>query len=188
MVSGYRMTGLEIGRSNLELDKSGEAEWKFMGFDESIARPDPPDRMLKQLSVSASLAFKIWQLSSVLRAIAISLAVILVGLLGWYCWMNWNNPIITIDLGKMDNDPWRLTWRDAALTLIAMVALNRLPAFARTVLRFVDYRKTAYEIAVGVGMGVLGWIAAGLHLLVFDRWYLRWGSNKRMLGSQEDRG
>lgn len=181
MVSGYRMTGLEIGRSKLEFDKSGGAAWKFLDFEEQITRPDPPARMLKLLSVAASLGFKIWKLSSALRAIAISLAVALIGLLGWYCWINWNNPIVTIDLGKMDNDPWRLTWRDAALAVIAMVALNRVPAFARTVLRFVDYRKTAYEIIVGMGMSILGWIAAGLHLLVFDRWFLGWGSEKRML-------
>jgi hypothetical protein len=48
----------------------------------------------------------------------------------------------------------------------------------------VDYRKTAHEITVGVAMGLFGWIAAQLHLRVFDKIYLWWGSEKRLLGSQ----
>src|SRR5262245_28183510 len=71
MVSGYRMTGFEIERSKLELDRSSGADWRFMEFDEPIARADPPASMLKLLSVAASLAFKIWQLSRILRVSAI---------------------------------------------------------------------------------------------------------------------
>jgi hypothetical protein len=141
--------------------------------------------MLKLLSVAASLAFKIWGLSRVLRVTAISMAVALGGLLTWYCLANWNDPIATIDFGEMDDDPWQLTWGYVALTAIAMVVINRVPAFVRTVLRLADYRKTAYEITVGVVMSILGWIVGGLHLFVFDKWYLRWGSQKRMLGSKD---
>jgi len=36
-------------------------------------------------------------------------------------------------------------------------------------------------------MGLLGWIAAQLHLLVFDKLYLWWGSQKRLLGSHDKR-
>jgi hypothetical protein len=77
-----------------------------------------------------------------------------------------------------------ITWRYAALTALIMVALNRLPAFVRTILRFVDYRKTAYEITVGASMGILGWIVAQVHLRIFDKLYLRWGSQTRLLNSQ----
>ncbi|MGH9939277.1 MAG: tetratricopeptide repeat-containing protein [Blastocatellia bacterium] len=202
MISGYRMTEFEMARRLPELDSSrrangaseasgerGEAaDWQFMKFDESLTRADISASMLKLLSAASSLAFKIWKLSRPLRVGAIALAVALIGLLGWYCWVNWENPILTFDFGEPDEDPWRLTWGYAALTAIAMMVINRLPAFVRTILRFTDYRKTTYEIAVGVGMSVIGWIAAGLHLLVFDRWYLWWGSQKRLLESQEGRG
>jgi hypothetical protein len=75
-----------------------------------------------------------------------------------------------------------LTWGDAAMTVIIIAALSLLPAFVRNILRLVDYQKTAYEIIVGAVMSVIGWLAAQLHLLVFDKWYLWWGSQKRLLG------
>ncbi len=185
MVSGYRMTEFEMKRSLPELDQSDStADWQFMKFDGSLTRADVPATMMKLLSVAAALAFKIWKLSRPLRAVAISLAVVLVALLGWYCWENWNNPIATIDFGLPDDKPWQLTWGYAAIAVITMVAMSLLPAFARNILRFVDYRKTAYEVIVGAGMGILGWLLAQLHLRVFDRLFLWWGSQKRLLGSQ----
>ncbi len=140
--------------------------------------------MLKLLSVASALAFKIWKLSRPLRASAISLAVISAALLGWYCWANWNNPIVTLNFGEPGENLWRVTWGHVALAVIAMTAINRLPAFARNVLRLVDYRKTAYEIIVGAGMGILGWFVAQFHLRFFDKLYLWWGSQKRFLDSE----
>jgi hypothetical protein len=155
-----------------------------MKFDEPLTRPDLPTSMLNLLSVAGALMFKIWKLSSPLRFGATALALILVGLIGWYCWVNRNNPIVTVDFGNTGGDLWRLTWGGAALTAVIALVVNRLPAFVRNILRFADYRKTAYEIIVGAGMGFLGWLAAGLHLLVFDRWYLWLGSQKRLLDSE----
>lgn len=185
MVSGYRMTEFEMKRSLPELDSSDEAsvDWQFMKFDEQLAQADVPATIMKLLSVAAALAFKIWKLSRPLRVVAISLAAVLAGLLGWYCWENWNSPIVSIDFGRLDEKPCQLTWGYTALAVITMAAMSLLPAFARNILRFVDYRKTAYEVIVGAGMGILGWLVAQLHLRVFDRLFLWWGSQKRLLGS-----
>jgi predicted acylesterase/phospholipase RssA len=189
MISGYRMTDFEIARSLPEFDKSdgAGADWQFMKFDESLTRADAPTSLLKLLSVAASLAFKIWRLWPLLRACAIAFGVILVGLLGWLCWKDWNAPIVSIGFGEPDESLWQLTRGDAALTVITMAAFALLPSFARRILRWIDYRKTAYEITVGVAMGLLGWIAAQFHLLVFDKLYLWWGSQKRVLGSRNSR-
>ena len=189
MISGYRMTEFEIARSLPEFDKSDGAgeDWQFMKFDESLTRAEAPAHLLKLLSVAASLAFKIWRLWPPLRACSIAFGVILVGLLGWLCWENRNATLVSIGFGGPDNSHWPLTWGDAALTVITIVAFGMLPSFARSILRLIDYRKTAYEITVGVVMGLLGWIAAQLHLLVFDKLYLWWGSQERLLGSQDKR-
>jgi predicted acylesterase/phospholipase RssA len=189
MISGYRMTEFEIARSLPEFDKSdgAGADWQFMKFDESLTRADAPAPLLKLLSVAASLAFKIWRLWPPLRASAIAFGLILAGLLGWLCWKNWNAPIVSIGFGGSYKSLWQLTWGYAALTVITIAAFSLLPAFARSILRLIDYRKTAYEITVGVVMGLLGWIAAQLHLLVFDKLYLWWGSQKRMLKTQNSR-
>jgi predicted acylesterase/phospholipase RssA len=186
MISGYRMTGFEIASRLPEFDKSNVAaeDWQFMKFDESLTRADAPAPLIKLLSVSASLAFKIWRLWPPLSAFAITVGVVLAGLFGWLSWKNWNASIISIDFGEADLSPWRLTWGEAAITVATTAAISLLPAFVRNILRVVDYRKTAYEITVGVVMGLLGWVAAQLHLRVFDKLYLWWGSQKRLLGSQ----
>ena len=183
MISGYRMTGFELARSLPELDKSGGAgvDWQFMKFDESLTRADVPALMLKLLSAAASLAFKIWKLWPPLRVCAIALGVVLAGMFGWLCWKNWNANIISFYFGEPDAIPRQLTWGEAAITVATIAAFSLLPAFTRNILRVVDYRKTAYEITVGVVMGLLGWIAAQLHLRVFDKLYLWWGSQKRLL-------
>ncbi len=189
MISGYRMTEFEFRRSLPELNQpdEGPEEWHFMKFEESLTRNDVPANMRKLLSVASYLAFKIWRAWRPLQAGAISITVALCVWILWFCWNNWNVPIVTIDFGEPDGDSWRLTWGAAALAATLMLALNRLPAFMRNILRLADYRKTTYEITVGVVMGVLGWIGAQAHLRVFDRLYLWWGSQKRMLGSQKDR-
>ena len=187
MISGYRMTGSEIRESLRELDKSGGAtsEWRFMKFDESLTRDTVPDSMIKLLRVAKYLAFKIWRLWRPLRICAITLGIILAGLLVWLCVQNWNSPIVSIGFGETDGNLWRLTWGAAATTGATIAVVGMLPAFARNFLRLVDYRKTAYEVTVGVAMGLLGWIAAQLHLRVFDKLYLWWGSQKRLLGRKD---
>src|SRR5215813_12001448 len=189
MISGYRMAESEMRRSLPELDQLDGAamDWQFMKFDELLTRADISPSILGLLSAASSLAFKIWKLSRPLQASSIILGTILSGLFGWLCWENRNAPIVSFGFGGPDESLWRLTWGDAALTVITIAALSLLPAFARSVLRLIDYRKTAYEITVGIVMGLLGWIAAQLHLLVFDKLYLWWGSQKRLLGSHDKR-
>jgi predicted acylesterase/phospholipase RssA len=187
MISGYRMTGFEIERSLPEFYSSGAAaeDWQFMKLDEPLARDQVPAPLSNLLEVAAFLAFKIWKLSRLLRAGSIVAAAVLVASLGWYCWENWNNQIVSIDFGEPGGRLWPLTWGVAATTVAAIAALSLAPAFARNILGLIDYRKTAYEITLGAAMSILGWLAAQLHLLVFDKWYLRWGSQKRLLGSQD---
>jgi hypothetical protein len=52
----------------------------------------------------------------------------------------------------------------------------------------VNYRKTAMEILVGIGMATVGFLLARLHLHVFDRLFLRQGSLERLLARRNGRG
>jgi predicted acylesterase/phospholipase RssA len=186
MVSGYRMTGFELPRALRALAEPNapHADWWFMKFDDSLTRADSPSQLLKLLSVASGLAFKIWMLSRPLQISVFVLAAALAGLLGWYCWENWDKPIVTIALGEPGEDLWQLKWSYVAITVVTTLVMSRIPAFLRNVVRLVDYRKTAYEVAVGAGMGIVGWIAAALHLLVFDKWYLRWGRQERLIAPE----
>ncbi len=48
--------------------------------------------------------------------------------------------------------------------------------FGKTAVRFIRWRDTFLRIAIGFGLCLFGWIAAWLHLLIFDPMYLRRGS------------
>jgi predicted acylesterase/phospholipase RssA len=183
MISGYRMTGREIKDSLPGLYPSDEApvNWQFMKLDERLTEKDVPERLSKLLEVAASLWFKIWKLSLPLKAGSITLAVISAGLLIWLCFKNWSAPVVSIDFGELDGSLWQFTWGDAFLTALPIVALILLPASVRKILPLVDYRKTAYKIVADAGISVIGFIAARLHLHVFDKLYLRWGKEERLL-------
>jgi predicted acylesterase/phospholipase RssA len=188
MISGYRMTEFEIKRSLKELypPNATPEEWNFMKVDKLLTGNPVPERLSRLLEVASYLAFKIWRLSRLLKGCSITLLAVLIAALLWFCLKNRNIPIISIDFGNPDGYLWRLTWGDAALTAIAIAAFSVLPSFARNILRWIDYRKTAYKIIVDAGIGVIGWLAAQLHLRVFDKLYLWWGSQKRMLGTQDE--
>jgi hypothetical protein len=47
--------------------------------------------------------------------------------------------------------------------------------------------ETTTRIFLGVGLALFGWFIAGLHLLLFDEWFLRRGSLKRLLQSDSPR-
>jgi predicted acylesterase/phospholipase RssA len=191
MISGYRMTGREIEDSlkdslpELYPSDAADGGWTFMKLDKPLTENDVPERLSRLLEVADSLWFKIWKLSLPLKACSIALAAVLVGALGRLCWKNWNAPIVSIGFGELGGSLWQLTWGAAALTVITIVAFSLLPASARNILGLVDYRKTPYKIIADAGISVIGFIAARLHLHFFDRWYLRWGKQERLLRDSE---
>ena len=56
--------------------------------------------------------------------------------------------------------------------LLAALSLAGLGVFAK----FINYKKTADEILIGIGMATLGFLVARLHLQVFARLFLRQGN------------
>jgi hypothetical protein len=114
------------------------------------------------LAASNSLAFKIWKLSHPLKYLGWFVIIALVAS-GWAC-VRWSDyPLLT---------PGRIGIAVLFAALTAAVG-NRL-------VRIIRYKDTVRQIAIGVGMGILGWIAAAVHLLIFDRMYLRRGRLRRI--------
>ena len=133
--------------------------------------------MMRHLGVSSMAAFKIWKLSKPLQLTAFVLAAALVGALLW-AW--WSPP---------DYRPFAslFGWLAEQLTVshLMLTALTILSGFilvsllgagaAQQIQRTVKWRETLGRIGVALGVGVLGWIFAQLHLRVFDRLFLRKG-------------
>ena len=76
-------------------------------------------------------------------------------------------------------------WRDYPLITPGQIGVLILLAAATTllgrrVMSVVRYKDTAQQIGIRVGMGLLGWALASLHLAIFDRLYLRRGRLSRI--------
>ena len=114
--------------------------------------------MSDAVKVAGNTALKIWLLSKPLKVtgIIIGLAALVAFLLASLKWHYL--PLITL----------------GTIGYGLMVFLAGL-FVGKTILRIVRFRETFTQIIIGVGMSLLGWGVARLHLHVFDKWYLRAG-------------
>jgi len=165
MTSGYRMAAYEFQKqfANFPVSTEDPPQWEFLAVEESMKHPSKSERLLKLLDVGSQQAFKIWRLSTPLKIIALVLGILALILLLWACW-KWSS-VALITLGTIG-------------TTVAVLIAGAI--FGKTVMRVVRYRDTLTEIAIGVGMSLVGWIFARIHLHVFDRWYLRAGGVKKV--------
>jgi hypothetical protein len=175
MTSGYRMTEAEFPSVARDFPVSNEpaAEWRFLRIEEPMKRVSGVDaahrEVLALLTAANSMAFKIWQLSRPLKYFGWLVIFTIVAAAGWAC-IRWAEyPLLT---------PGRVGIAALVVALTALVG-NRL-------VRIVQYKETVKQIAIGVGMGIVGWIAAAVHLLIFDRLYLRRGRLQRIEKLQGD--
>lgn len=169
MTSGYRMTEGAFRQKCVEGfgEPAQPGPWKFLAVEGGMRTPGRRYRHVqKLLSVSDSLAFKVWMLSAPLK--------ILAGVLGLaaaafvvYAFVFWRNNVVfqTVTVGAVGL---------ALLTFILTQAVTLV--VGKNVMRVVQFRNTLLRIAVGIGMALLGWLAARLHLHVFDRMFLSRGS------------
>ncbi len=164
MTSGYRMTAYEFNRriqSFPVVDAPGP-RWRFLAVEEPMKDREGNEQQYENLKlllgVARSSAFKIWQISRPLQISAVVLAIAAVVLLTWALWEYRALTILTIGA--------------IGIFIATSVAVA---VFGKTVVRVVRFRETLMKIAIGIGMAMFGWIAARIHLYIFDKWFLRRG-------------
>lgn len=169
MTSGYRMTDAESSNlaRNFPVSNEPATAWQFLGIEQPMKRISGVDaahrEVMTLLTVANSLALKIWKLSRPLKYFGWLLIFTLLAAAAWAC-VRWNNyPLVT---------PGRIG-------IIALIAALTA-VVGNSLMRIIRYKDTLRQIIIGVGMGVLGWIAAAIHLLIFDRMYLRRGRLQRI--------
>jgi predicted acylesterase/phospholipase RssA len=167
MTSGYLMTGHALAQGKplgFEVPPPAEqVSWDFLAIAPRMSENDEAVPLLRQLGVANALVFKVWFLVRRLQLLAGLFAVALVCLLIYAAIAWWSNVIARPTVG------------DVFVVLLAM-ALSLL-GFGM-VAKLVNYRKTANEILIGFGMATFGFLAARLHLHVFDKLFLWQGSLK----------
>jgi predicted acylesterase/phospholipase RssA len=169
MTSGYRMAGFQVPRclAGFPLAAAPPVPWKFLAVEEPLkqaaAAGDEEAKPLRILACASGKFFKIWQLLPALRWLGILLGVAaLVGVV--WAYFEYRTAPIEFTLG----------WVMLTLGItIAGLLLGRV--FRRTV-QLLQYRKTLSRALLGVGMALAGWLVARLHLHLFDRLYLAYGS------------
>jgi predicted acylesterase/phospholipase RssA len=171
MTSGYRMAEYEFPRSIQGFPRTAPVSlaWPFLAVEpplKGVAGIDRAHRDLMELLKAANcVAFKIWKLSPVLRSVG--WALIVGALAGLICMVLWGPKLEA-----------RLTLRMALVIGTATVIGS---IFGKNLVSVVRFRDTLKQIAAGLSLCLVGWLAGGVHLLVFDKLYLRRGRIQGLL-------
>jgi hypothetical protein len=161
MTSGYRMTenGFSKSVEGFVSMVDRPTEWQFLKIENELNGATIKGRNLKKLLDAASRrAFKIWRLNPLLEVLARMFAIGAFAFLAWICWTWWSTSLLSVGM---------------VASTVAMVVAGML--VSPMIVRVIRYRKTLAEVGVGFGMGFLGFLAARVHLLIFDPLYLKYG-------------
>ncbi len=162
MTSGYRMTEQTFAQSirGFPLPAAPAVAWPFLHVEPAMkSDADPGHARLKQLlKVADSRAFKIWQLVPALNVIGIALALAALAGLGWLLWDRRAQPLLSVGF----------TGAVIGVTLLGVLA-------GKVLFKDLRLREVLARVVIGILTCTLGWLAACLHLCVFDKLYLKWG-------------
>lgn len=163
MYSGYCATRAAIPKSIVTLPLSTETEttWPFLAVAEALtgeeATTDVAQRFEKHLAVGSKGTFKVWYLDRRLQALSSALLVVGGGAVLW--WTR-NKEVSLLSLQQV----WWLVV-GALLTW----------AVGKWAMRLVKPHQLVTKVATGIGLTLVGWIAAWIHICFFDRWFKRLG-------------
>ena len=170
MTSGYRMTEHEYARSikGFPAPAGEPVSWRFLEIEQPMKQvngcEEAHEELTRLLQVGSGSAFKIWLLEPILRYAAIVVGAVLTCMLAWWSATHWSTRLLTV--GMIGT---------AIAVLIGSMILGK------TIVGVVRYRDTLERIVIGLALSLLGWLVAGLHLIVFDPWFLRRGRVKSVL-------
>jgi predicted acylesterase/phospholipase RssA len=170
MTSAYRMT--EDAFKNKKCidgfsDMEETIQWKFLQVESALKTDSENHQYVKKLlSASSSIAFKVWKQIPVLRYTAWILGVLLAAVIVWFFITKTEYQLLnlSITVGGLRN--WIIGF------VIASLAAYLLGIFAKVIY----WRNALTRIAIGIGMCLFGWLAARLHLLIFDKLFLNRGN------------
>jgi hypothetical protein len=141
--------------------------WDFLAVEEGMKGSGAKyDYLKRQLSVSDTLAFKIWKLSTPLKITSWVLMIAAIAFVIWACF-HWGSKIVV---------PQITLWGIGAFIAGIAAIFAATYIVGKKVVRVVRLRETLTLITIGIVMSLLGWLVARLHLHIFDPMFLRQGS------------
>jgi predicted acylesterase/phospholipase RssA len=176
MTSGYHMAGRDPELLRLAGSWQGgvrKMNWRFLVVEPRMSdvSADPKSayqRLLKQLRVAGSVAFKVWRLTRWLQVVAGGLALFLIALavFGIY-WV-----LVTPEA----RDAPIATYGSVVKAFIRMLVLMLATlVLGKTLMAAFQYKKTLKRALIHLGMCVFGFLIARMHVHLFDKLYLAIG-------------
>jgi predicted acylesterase/phospholipase RssA len=172
MMSGYAMIERAPVKEMQTFPQSAplDGDFRFFALREPMSGGAGYPKLVRLLEVSHMRGFKIWKLLKWLRVAAWVLGGLAVLGLIWLCLTLWKTPQFQFTLGIVL----------AAMFLIILGTIL-IGILGPPIQRFAHWRKTPSEFGIGVAM-LLGFIGARIHLLIFDKLFLKYGSVERVTG------
>jgi hypothetical protein len=169
MTSAYRMTEHEFRYSKCVEgfpEPEEQYDWDFLAVEEGMKGSGAKyDYLKKQLSVSNSLGFKIWKLSTSLKITSWVLAAAAIAFGIWACF-HWASRVVVSPITLWDIGAF-------IATIVGFAFLTYV--IGKKLMGIVRLRETLIRVIIGLGITLLGWLA-WIHLVFFDLLFLRQGS------------
>lgn len=196
MTSAYRMTEARFESSTACVPGFGQkvrhGNWRFLSIEKALkpasVHPDAADQrkyLSSLLDAGASIAFKIWQLSPVLKGVKWMMVAAALGAIVWMVYSYWNHSVMQLLLDNvLPQGTADFAVGDAGIAILIAIGMALLAYVLNVVLgkkigagvmKVVKWRDTLRMVGAGVVMVAGGFLVARLHLWFFDRWYLKYG-------------
>lgn len=184
MLSGYLMTEHEFKELDKQHKRDGEpghwggfdievprGDWRFRQLEDFIKEPKNSSDaqradLGKQLEAGSALFFKVWKLSPLLRGISWAGAIAIVGLLLWFIYSYWDAELAVP----------RVSVGGLTLFIVLLIAGIILPFIS-----WLNPQKAARGYVRKALVAVAGFLLTNIHLLLFDRIFLKRGKLERLL-------
>jgi predicted acylesterase/phospholipase RssA len=169
MLSGYRMTTQALNSEDFgtTFTENRVEQWDFLQISDALeGKTNAKDVLLvdRVLTAASQVALKVWRLSPVLRVLGIVLAIALLA------------AVLALAIGLLPSMSWTFGARSVAIYVLLTIAAGIV---GKKAVEAFNWRGTLQKIALGIALCTLGWIFANVHILIFDRLYLRIGKLSR---------
>jgi predicted acylesterase/phospholipase RssA len=170
MTSGYHMAEHEFGHciEGFPLPGGPAPDWRFLQIEPAMSPGPAYEKLVKRLDVGKQNFLKVWWLSVPLLIVAGLAGVALVGLLVWV-WRTYGDRHVSVG-----------TVRSLGIALGFFLLSVAVGPWLVRILRF---KRTVGQLGLVTLASLLAALLFKIHLLVFDRLFIRWGRLKQVLGT-----